>query len=247
MKVLLDYIKNIFCSDIFEENCKKCSLCHLIDINSYPNLRIIEPDGNFIKKQQIIDLEYAYSKSSQLNNYEIYIIKNAEKMNKESANTMLKFIEEPNDFVIGFFITTHIENILPTIISRCQRIDAIFTNDNYENIGISEEDYNQLYEMTTNYIKLIENSNKKSIINNELLSDLEINDIKIIFKIMLSIYKGILDNKNNIEFINNSKEKIIKKINLIIKILEELNYNVNSSLLLDRFVIEMEVINNESL
>jgi len=42
-----------------------------------------------------------------------------------------------------------------------------------------------------------------------------------------------------------STNNITKKVNLIIELLKEISYNVNIDLLLDRFVIEMEAINNE--
>ena len=50
LEILLNVIKNIFCNEIDDD--KKYSLCHLIDINNLPSLKIIEPDGNFIKKDQ---------------------------------------------------------------------------------------------------------------------------------------------------------------------------------------------------
>ena len=125
-QVLLNVIKNIFCVQDYSENCNKCSLCHLIDINSLPSLRIITPDGNYIKKDQILELRNAFSRESQFTKESIYIIQNAEKMNKESANTMLKFLEEPLGNVIGFFITNQKENIMPTISSRCQILEIDF-------------------------------------------------------------------------------------------------------------------------
>ena len=67
----------------------------------------------------------------------IYIIKHCEKLNKDSANTMLKFLEEPEGSVIGFFITSHEDNVLPTIQSRCQHISVVFENFEYENYELS--------------------------------------------------------------------------------------------------------------
>ena len=74
-------------------------------------------------------------------------------------------------------------------------------------------------------------------------------------QILLSIYKGELNRRYGLEtrenmydFLSKSKiNNIIKKVNLIIELLKEINYNVNVDLLLDRFVIEMDGINNETL
>jgi len=256
MEVLLKVIKNIFCNEEYSEECKKCSLCHLIDINSLPSLKIIEPDGNFIKKDQILELKNLFSKDSQYTKENIYVIKNCEKMNKESANTMLKFLEEPDGNVIGFFITNHQDNVMSTIQSRCQHIDIVFDNDLYENFNIEEAKYNELKSILDEYLYKIEVDRKELILYNKTyLTGLSKEDIKIFFQILLSIYKGELNRRYGLEtrenmydFLSKGKiNNIIKKVNLIIELLKEINYNVNVDLLLDRFVIEMDGINNETL
>lgn len=254
MKVLLKVIKNIFCVEEYTENCNKCSLCHLIDLNNLPSLKIIEPDGNFIKKEQIIELKHFFAKESQFTKENIYVIKNCEKMNKDSANTMLKFLEEPDGSVIGFFITNHEDNVISTIQSRCQHISINFDNENYENFNILEEKYNEYIKLIKEYLFKIEVDKKESILNNKkYLADYSKEEIKIIFQIILQIYNDILHSRykkveilNHFDFLNNfSTQNIMKKIKLVIEFLKELNYNLNLDLSLDRFVIEMEGINSE--
>ena len=63
----------------------------LIDSNNLPSLQIIEPVGKFIKKEQIVDLKNKFKYKPIYSKNNIYIIKNAEKLNTSSANTMLKF------------------------------------------------------------------------------------------------------------------------------------------------------------
>ncbi len=255
-EVLLKVIKNIFCVNEYVDNCNKCSLCHLIDVHNLPSLKVIEPDGTFIKKEQILELKYLFSKDSQYTKENIYIIKNAEKMNKESANTMLKFLEEPDGDVIGFFITNNKDNVISTIVSRCQNIDVNFTNSDFEELGLNEEEYNNYLDTLNDYLTKIEMEKSKLILyNKECLGEYTKDDIKILMQMALKKYKEALNNKilgkeikDNLLFldklnINNLK----KKVNLLIDYLKELTYNVNLDLLLDKFVIEMEAINNESL
>lgn len=252
-EVLINVIKNIFCIQEFEENCSKCSLCHLIDLNNLPSLKIIDSDGSLIKKDQILELRSLFSKASLYTKESIYIIKNAEKMNKESANTMLKFLEEPEGNIIGFFITTHEDSVLPTIKSRCQQIELLFENNLYEKYQLQPDEYEKSLTLLTNYLSKIEIERKKLILyNREYFNAVEKEEIKSLFQIMLDIYQAKLNNKIGIEesnfdfnFLDNlSFTNINKKINLIIKCLNDLNYNVNIDLLLDKFVIEMENINN---
>ena len=55
-------------------------------------------------------------------NYKVFIIERAEMMNVNSANAFLKTLEEPPDDVIIILISTKPESLLPTILSRCQKI-----------------------------------------------------------------------------------------------------------------------------
>lgn len=253
MKILLNVIKNIFCGE-YEDNSNKCSLCHLIDINNLPSLKIIEPDGNFIKKDQILALKNSFSKSSVITKEQVYIIKNAEKMNKEAANTMLKFLEEPDGNVISFFLTNHIDNVMLTIQSRCQHIDLSFHNTLEEDLSITKEKYTEYLEVITNYLKELEVNKRKLILNNLKISEYEKSDLINIFKIMLEIYHSkLVNNYDKInhdvcDYLNNlSKNNIYAKVKLITSYLNKINYNVNENLLLDSFVLEMDGINNENI
>ena len=249
-EVLLKVIKNIFCISKYQDNCHECSICHLIDISNFPSLIVINPDGNFIKKQQILDLKNSFSKSSQYSKNKVYVINNCEKMNKESANTMLKFLEEPFDNIYGFFITNHLESMIPTIQSRCQIINLVFENELFDELSISKEEYEKYLEVAIKYIKLIESDKKLSIINNKLFKDMERNSIKIIFQIIFNIYYNLINNKKSfnmeykeLSFLTKFSTNVVnKKLKIIMEFLQKIDYNVNIDLLLDSFIIEMEGI-----
>lgn len=55
--------------------------------------------------------------------YKIYIVDEAEKMNVQAQNALLKTIEEPPKYAIILLLTTNAETFLPTILSRCIRLD----------------------------------------------------------------------------------------------------------------------------
>ena len=255
-KVLLGVIKNIFCVQEYVENCNKCTLCHLIDINNLPSLKIIEPDGSYIKKSQILELRNLFSKESQYTKENIYIVKSCERMNKESANTMLKFLEEPEGNVIGFFITNNYDSVIPTIQSRCQHLDVKFLNNTDDFKGLDETKYNSIKDNLEEYLYKIEVERKLSILyNKEYLKDYEREDIKVCFQMLLEIYlkkmnsKLASEEKNDVfSFLDKyTYDNLYKKVNLIMLIVQELNYNVNLDMILDKFVLEMEVINNETI
>lgn len=87
------------------------------------NVHIIKPDRKMIKKEQIMSLQADLANTSLVPGPRIYIILDADKMNVTSQNSLLKFIEEPEEGIYGILCTTNISQILPTITSRCQTIN----------------------------------------------------------------------------------------------------------------------------
>ena len=86
-----------------------------------PNLVYIEPDGLSIKKEQILLLQTEFSKTALVSGPRIYVIKSIEKISQAAANSLLKFMEEPQShLVFGFLMTENIDDVLPTIQSRSQ-------------------------------------------------------------------------------------------------------------------------------
>lgn len=251
---LKEVIKQIFCIDKYDKSCTKCNICNLINQNFLPSLVIIEPEGSSIKKEQILELKNKFSSIPIYTKENIYIIKDALKLTDSSANTMLKFIEEPEDNIIGFFITNNANNVLTTIKSRCELIKANYDIDALD-LSILENDSEEL-KVITEYLEKIELEKQDLIMyNRDILLNkyTEREDIKTIFNIILLIYEEVLNkfliksskvSLNNWDFLlKQNPEKIIKKTKLITKVIEDLDYNVNIELLLDKFVIELSDLN----
>lgn len=91
--------------------------------NKLSNLIIVEPEGLSIKKEQILLLQNEFSKTALVSGPRIYIIKNVERMTQSAANSLLKFMEEPNSkTVYGFLLTESKDQVISTIASRSQII-----------------------------------------------------------------------------------------------------------------------------
>ncbi|WP_040224466.1 DNA polymerase III subunit delta' [Bhargavaea cecembensis] len=102
--------------------CGNCRNCRRIREGNHPNVSDIRPDGQDIKKGQIADLIYQLNKTGIEDGRKIYIIHEAERMNASAANTLLKFLEEPEGEVTAILLTDTLSAILPTIRSRCLEI-----------------------------------------------------------------------------------------------------------------------------
>ncbi|MCM3088910.1 DNA polymerase III subunit delta' [Bhargavaea ginsengi] len=102
--------------------CGVCRNCRRIREDNHPNVTQIRPDGQDIKKGQISDLIYKLNKTGIEDGRKIYILHQADRMNIAAANTLLKFLEEPEGEVTALLLTDRLSAILPTIRSRCQEI-----------------------------------------------------------------------------------------------------------------------------
>jgi len=96
-----------------------------------PDLIIVKPESeekkgvikkNDIKIEQIRELQHQLNLSSQLGNYKVAIIDEAERLNKTAQNSLLKTLEEAGPGVVLILVVTDIRRLLPTILSRCQKI-----------------------------------------------------------------------------------------------------------------------------
>ncbi|HFI0400913.1 TPA: DNA polymerase III subunit delta' [Streptococcus suis] len=102
--------------------CQKCRSCRLIEANEFSDLTVIAPQGNVIKTDTIRELVKNFSQSGFESNKQVFIIRDAEKMHANAANSLLKVIEEPQSAIHIFLLTNQEEGVLPTIKSRTQII-----------------------------------------------------------------------------------------------------------------------------
>ena len=232
MKYIFDFIKMIICNIEYSDLDKENNIIRLIDDNNYPDIKIIEPDGATIKKGQMIDLQKDYSNKSLLDGKRIYVVKEADKLNPASANTILKFLEETEEDIIAILLTQNRYKILETILSRCQ-ILTIKENS----MPIIEDD---LYDL----LKCVINPNdfyiKYSSIVNDIIQDKDIAKEKL--EKIENIIILYLENKYNNKEIDEKLIKLFKDIDSnkllnILKIIEDeikrLEFNVNYKLWLD--------------
>lgn len=249
---LLEVIKQIFCQNEYNKECNKCNICNLVNQNYLPSLVVISPDGMNIKKEQIVELKKKFSTVPIYTKENIYVIKNAEKLNGASANTMLKFLEEPEQNILGFFITNNANNVISTIRSRCEVIKVLYDIHELDINNITNDINKDKFDVAIEYLFKIEVEKKLGIMYNRdvvLNKFSEREDIKTVFKIIFIIYEELLkkvmglDNKFDFEKINElsslDKEKVLRRINLVTKFIDDIDSNVNVELLLDKFVIEL--------
>ena len=243
-------IKQISCPSQYKEECEECNICYQIEQKTLPNIIEIYPDGQLIKKNQILGLKDHFKTKPLYIKNNFYIINSAEKLNSSSANTMLKFLEEPEENIIGFFITTNKEGLLDTIKSRCQIVIVNYHEDNIlKNLGISVETEELYDNIIKNYLLNLIAKEEVGLLLNKRLIISNISERKQMYEFFQYMYYFIhllLTKKlspDKYYALMNIDGKLLTIIqNKVFNILESLTFNVNIELLLDNFALEMEAL-----
>jgi len=158
---------NKLVKNILDIEFKDNNLDHHLNLfknNTHPNIKIIEKEIDSktgkIKSNIIIDQirslkTFLNSTSVIQNSSKIVIVDSADYLNINSANSMLKILEEPKENTYIFLISNQISLLLPTIRSRCLKIKfnahhlTNFTNIIKDQIDeISNEEINFYFELT---------------------------------------------------------------------------------------------------
>lgn len=227
--------KFILCENHYSnsDNCVNCTQCKRIDDGNFTELKIISPDGAWIKKEQLEELQKQFSTKAIESSYKIYIINEAEKMNSSASNSILKFLEEPEPGIIAILITDNMYQLLDTIISRCQVISlakvsvetekrnqlttieklAFFfskTGEEYQEF-IQDEGKKEQIEYVMKMIQEIEKNKERSILKENKNWTSIFNDkekLEFALQIMLLFYKDAVQEKIglSLEFMDDYQE-----------------------------------------
>ncbi len=124
-------IKSVLCSKPTNEHfaCGKCQDC-LWSKTNHPDLcRVINRSEEKNLKTDIIKVddvreakEFLQTASHQTNGKKIVSIYGADRLNISASNAILKIVEEPPDDCLVIFTVNNLNDLLPTIISRCRLI-----------------------------------------------------------------------------------------------------------------------------
>lgn len=119
-KTALAFVQAVFCGK--EEACGVCSSCRKVANGQHPDLHILEPDGAFIKIDQVRELQKELSYRPFEAPKKACIIDGADKLNLSSGNALLKTLEEPPGNALMILIAPERSAVLQTIQSRCQSL-----------------------------------------------------------------------------------------------------------------------------
>ena len=247
-------VKKINCIGDKSDNCT-CNICKMIETENCPDFIIVRPDGKEIRKDQIVNVMDAFSTSAFIAKYSVYLITDSDKMNVSAANKILKFLEEPEDNIIGFFLTSNISQILPTIKSRCEVFNFYYGyNDIADAFGLSGSDCDKYYPIAIDLLKKIDTEKDYVLMSlSKQYAKYDRNELDLLFDLIYKMYsfkfESIVNKEyNNDEIIGNiinnidcsDLNVIVNRMKKIEKIILTMKGNVNKELILNRLFLEWE-------
>ena len=117
------FLRMLFCESE-EKPCNECVGCRQVQAHKHVDTLWIEPQSKArqIKADEVRGLVRRMTQTSFEGGWKAGILVSAECMNTTSANILLKTLEEPPPKTVLLLITDSPQALLPTIISRCQKI-----------------------------------------------------------------------------------------------------------------------------
>ena len=250
----IEFLQMFFCEN--HNFCKVCESCIKMISNSNPDLLTFPKNESFQVADANEIIENAQI-SPMINNYKVIYIKNLDKSTETAQNKILKILEEPPKRVIFVITTSKTSLVLPTILSRCNKVcveeldydsareyfkdvDSEIFSESYKNFG------GFLGKLENSFLdgKIKEISNLADDIFNNLKSSKEIisyssklcknkNDFLVVLKILENKFRSILG-KNILS--NLCIAEIIEELN---KAKKEIENNVSLGIVADNLLMQM--------
>ncbi len=121
-----EFIAKIFsmalqCEKGGEEPCQECHSCKQALSGNHPDIiRLVHEKPNTIGVEDIrTQINQDIGIKPYQGPYKVYLINEGEKMTVQAQNALLKTLEEPPEYGVILILTSSVETLLPTILSRC--------------------------------------------------------------------------------------------------------------------------------
>lgn len=115
------FATTLLCEAKGQDACGKCHSCKQAEGKNQPDIIYVTHEKP--NTVSVDDIRYQINNDIEIkpyaSPYKVYIVDDAEKMNVQAQNALLKTIEEPPAYAIILLLTSNAAGFLPTILSRC--------------------------------------------------------------------------------------------------------------------------------
>jgi DNA polymerase-3 subunit delta' len=102
--------------------CGTCHACHTVLAGSHADVTIVRTDKLSIGVDEVRDLVRRSALAPVGRRWQVMIVEDADRLTDQAANALLKAIEEPTDRTVWMLCAPTVEDLLPTIRSRCRLV-----------------------------------------------------------------------------------------------------------------------------
>jgi len=212
--VALAFAKTLLCKGNGLEPCNSCNSCLKFDHFNHPDLELIEPEKDLIPKQRIDDLIKSMAIAPLESERRIIIIDECDKMGIEAQNELLKTLEEPPLYVNIILITSNVNTLIPTILSRSQVI-KFYPVESEKIVRLLMDRYDKAFEEASFIADFTKGCVGKSIELSQSADffNMRENTLNIIHKIITGDKMNIM---NSVNFFNENKDSIDKIMDIML-------------------------------
>ncbi len=216
------FIKTLYCQGQGEyKPCGQCPACRQVEAHTHPDVyrvgRVInEKTGKFYREiviDQMRDLKMKLSQGTLLSSWKIAIIEDADYLNVNAANSLLKVLEEPTRKTVIILLVSDLSQMLKTITSRVQVLNFLpVSHDEIKDYLLSQEISNDKAQRIANLslgkprlaIKMIEDNDYYNTVTTDIKSFGEIFELDMFSRLkkMDSLLDWDKDESINISRLN---------------------------------------------
>lgn len=126
------FARAVLCTDPQQRPCGRCRACHLVARATHPDLRIIQPVdktgavdrlAGTLRVEQAAEIIHDVVLRPMEGQYKVFLIQEMHMANDSFANKLLKTLEEPPAYALFCLTALDRNDLLPTIVSRCQTME----------------------------------------------------------------------------------------------------------------------------
>jgi DNA polymerase-3 subunit delta' len=102
--------------------CGECHACHTVLTGSHADVSVIRTEKLSIGVDEVRDLVRRSALAPVGRRWQVLIVEDADRLTEQACNALLKAIEEPTERTVWMLCTPTVEDMLPTIRSRCRLV-----------------------------------------------------------------------------------------------------------------------------
>ena len=105
-----------------KQGCGACNECQSAATGGHSDVEVIRTEGLSIKVEEIRELLTRVAWAPSMGGWRVVVMEDADRLTESAANALLKAIEEPGTRTVWLLCAPTLQDVLPTIRSRCRHL-----------------------------------------------------------------------------------------------------------------------------